>query len=537
MARVIILLTTLYIIVLLPTGRFISVGGSSEAREIHIARTIAESGEWLLPSRNGIPPSKPPLYHWVCAGISKITNHPVSPTITRGVNVISALLIVLMVIGFGVKNRILNTPNQIALFGLITSTTHVFLNSSVDSKVDMFAALWITAALLSFNNSNKLFFSTSLALAILSKGPVCAILIALGILSFTEFKIEKVMQVAKSWIFPSIAGVALGLSWYSVLFVYGDSATLERQMFFENINRFFGGENINEQPWWYYISEFLTGGFPWSILFFASFFIKLKSTPLAASSRRFFILGLIFFSISSGKRASYLIPLIPWISLYLTEYSIQFWKRMSDRSQGILLKFSRSTSLVLLTIFLLLIPGIELLTRIDFDSPSNHIASVWISHHELNLGLILLFGLILSYAFRRFLILILLTVFFTGWTFVNATSEGIKAALKDFERAAVSVKNHLGNNSLIVAKKRADELLDPIMYYIGLPAKVQTEIPTEGIVLMKVNYANKNDSTCKLIESYQQIPDKEKNRTDRLIGLYNCGQMENHIAEEPQKAQ
>lgn len=537
MKHVLLLVISLYLLVLLPSGRFISVAGSSEAREIHIARTITETGEWLLPSRNGIPPSKPPMYHWICASISKITGHAITPTITRGVNVISSLIIVLIVAWFGIRKKIFNSPNHIALFALILTSSHIFLNSSIDSKVDMFSALWITSAVISFLVSNKILFAISLALALLSKGPVCGIIIALGMFSFTDKRLDKILTVLRGWILPTITGSLIGLSWYAALYFYGDHATLERQMFFENINRFFGGEDINYQPWWYYISALISGAIPWTVIFIYSLFDKLTLSSFAKSSRFYFIIGLIFFSCASGKRASYLIPLLPWMSIYLTLYICEAWQRFSDHTQGVILKSSKFIVFSLLVLFIMLIPGMEIFSRIDFTSPSKHIAAVWVSYHKLNLALILCLGLACLYFIRKSILYSVLTVIFTGWTFGNATSEGIKAALRDFERAASSIRSHIGSSSLVISKVRTDELLDPLMYYIATPATVQNKIPDKGFVLMRTSFAEEEKSACNLIESYQQIPDREKNKTERLIGLYQCGAKEIRTAEVPQKVQ
>ena len=39
------------------------IASSSEAREAHVIADIVLNGNWLFPTRAGIIPSKPPLYH------------------------------------------------------------------------------------------------------------------------------------------------------------------------------------------------------------------------------------------------------------------------------------------------------------------------------------------------------------------------------------------------------------------------------------------------------------------------------------------
>ena len=46
--------------------------GGSEAREAQVIEVILRSNEWVLPLRNGIIPSKPPLFHWTGAALALI---------------------------------------------------------------------------------------------------------------------------------------------------------------------------------------------------------------------------------------------------------------------------------------------------------------------------------------------------------------------------------------------------------------------------------------------------------------------------------
>ena len=56
-------------LVFLPLLSVAVIGSSTEAREVHIAKLMFETGDWVLPLRNGLVPSKPPLFHWLTATI------------------------------------------------------------------------------------------------------------------------------------------------------------------------------------------------------------------------------------------------------------------------------------------------------------------------------------------------------------------------------------------------------------------------------------------------------------------------------------
>ena len=65
--RAIAFLTALFLIPYLVFLSMPPIGSSTEAREAQVAWSIFERGDWILPLRNGLVPSKPMLYHWCSA--------------------------------------------------------------------------------------------------------------------------------------------------------------------------------------------------------------------------------------------------------------------------------------------------------------------------------------------------------------------------------------------------------------------------------------------------------------------------------------
>src|SRR5262249_1186610 len=71
-----LLLTLLHFAIVAPLISLPQIGGSSEAREAHVVKIIATTGNWLLPIRNGLIPSKPMLFHWLGAAIANLGVDP-----------------------------------------------------------------------------------------------------------------------------------------------------------------------------------------------------------------------------------------------------------------------------------------------------------------------------------------------------------------------------------------------------------------------------------------------------------------------------
>ena len=65
-----LLLVATYLVIQISTVGVPEFGGSSEAREAQVIDVMRRTGEFVLPLRNGIVPSKPPLFHWVGYGLS-----------------------------------------------------------------------------------------------------------------------------------------------------------------------------------------------------------------------------------------------------------------------------------------------------------------------------------------------------------------------------------------------------------------------------------------------------------------------------------
>src|SRR5690606_22756059 len=55
--------------------------------------------------------------------------------------------------------------------------------------------------------------------------------------------------------------------WYLFAFLAGRDAFVSRQLIFENIARFLGGEHVNSEPFWFYLESMVSKAAPWSLLF------------------------------------------------------------------------------------------------------------------------------------------------------------------------------------------------------------------------------------------------------------------------------
>ncbi|NDC37159.1 MAG: hypothetical protein EBZ48_03800, partial [Proteobacteria bacterium] len=129
-----------------------AVWGSSEAREAHVVALMQSSGEYILPLRNGIVPSKPPLFHWLASVL--LEGLPVAPiTAARWVSVLAATVVLVQLCRLAGRFARIFAPHDTELHSMLSwlapalmLTSYGFVTMATDARVDMcFAALVVSA--------------------------------------------------------------------------------------------------------------------------------------------------------------------------------------------------------------------------------------------------------------------------------------------------------------------------------------------------------------------------------------------------------
>ncbi|MCB0360386.1 MAG: hypothetical protein KDD44_12145, partial [Bdellovibrionales bacterium] len=194
-------------------------------------------------------------------------------------------------------------------------------------------------------------------LAVLAKGPLGVGLA--GLLAATLCIVHFGMRGLRLLLHPGwLLAVMVPLPWYFQAAEQGGSQFLSRQLLFENIKRFVGGEGITAKGPLYYLGHLWSQSAPWLALLLVGACLllfrnrsALKAIWLEASSAERFlarsavawlIVGLVFFSLAEGKRRSYLLPLLPALTIaeialvsaaarYYAPSLVALWRKASFR--------------------------------------------------------------------------------------------------------------------------------------------------------------------------------------------------------------
>ncbi len=308
-----------------------------EPRFVLVAKEMVESGNFVMPHRNGKPyPDKPPFYFWTIVASSKLTGGFNTPSGIMPVAMAGALSIILtflIALKLGYREEI-----AFASAIIFASSAKVWWQST-HAQIDMLLAfliyLSVYLALLYLIDKKEWAITLSfflMGIATLTKGPV-GIIIPLGsIISYLvwtkKWKETKLfsLKTVSAFLFP------VGL-WLALLILQaissGNTAYLENILFKQTVVRYAKSWH-HFQPVYYYIKVLVHDFFPWSLFLYYFLWRMWKERKESALTDRekfllsWFLFTVVFFSIPSGKRGLYILPMYPAISIFVASKLYQF---------------------------------------------------------------------------------------------------------------------------------------------------------------------------------------------------------------------
>lgn len=300
----------------------IGLVGPDEPRYAAIARTMAETHDWITPRLWGTPWfEKPVLYYWAAGiamrifGVSEFAAR--LPSALAGLlAVIAAAWAALRSYGLGVAwYTLLMLPASVAMIGFSRSAGPDmlfagFLTASMAVAIEMLQTEKPGAIL-------RIAFGFFLGVAVLAKGPAAVILAGGATLVWAAF--------AKKWTAPFrflhplviAAFCVTALPWY-VLCALRNPDFLRVFIWQHNFERYTTPIFEHRQPIWYYGYIVLLAVLPWIVFLLGALFragVKLKNRATPNSVDAFYAcwaaFPILFFSLSQSKLPGYILPAIP----------------------------------------------------------------------------------------------------------------------------------------------------------------------------------------------------------------------------------
>jgi 4-amino-4-deoxy-L-arabinose transferase-like glycosyltransferase len=330
--------------VLLLTGLgWLDADAPDEPRALQIAEEMRSfehgpEGLVLLHLNGEVYTQKPPLYYWLAVAAGAPGGR-VSELAARLPSALAGIFVAWLTIHFG--TRLLGSGSGV-LGAAILVTVYEFAHLARRVQFDVlltafelgaFASFWWLDRGLGRPRLYQALLHLCLGLAVLTKGPVGFLIPALTIVAFLlwERRPRDLARVFPLWGF--VLSLGPGLVWISVataLAPEGYAATAVGENVF---GRFFAGTS-HARPFYYYLLVFPQEFLPWTLAWPAIFVIgrrQVFAKGADASTQRawrFLLAGiavsLVFFSLSSGKRGLYQLPIFPATAL-LTADALLVW--------------------------------------------------------------------------------------------------------------------------------------------------------------------------------------------------------------------
>ena len=299
-----------------------------EPREALVARAILEGHGVVLPRRDGHEmPSKPPLFHWLAALAVRAGVQPEE----LGMRMPS---IVLAAAGNALTAAVTARAHGVAagvLAAAVLGSSLEWQRAATESRVDMTLAVCVLAAILAWRAALdaggrvavRLGYLAAAA-AVLTKGPVGLVLPGLVVAVEATLVRRRPRLLLRLLDGPGMAAAAvLCGGWYVLAWWSGGEEFLVRQLRHENLARFTGGEGSSHAHGFFYYLPVLVGRFfPWSVALPAVAW-RFWRRPERLDRGLLAWVGtvLLFYSLASGKRSPYLLPLYPALAM-LTAHAL-----------------------------------------------------------------------------------------------------------------------------------------------------------------------------------------------------------------------
>ena len=293
-----------------------------EGRRALPAREMVESGDYVVPTLWGEPYlSKPPLYFWLVAAASTLTDG-VNTASTRLPSVLATILTALLLCWFG--KRLAGATTGLTAGALFLVTFSVIEKGSFGEleavfTLTVFAS--VAALYLASQGSRLALLLTALALgaALLTKGPPALVFFGAAAIAIAIAKRDKsFLWSPKLWL-PVVVAVAISGAWTYFLLarpeVENAMSKWGEQMSRGGLTDF--GEYLQQRK--SFVGSVFAGFFPPILIYLLALGTDLGRRVSKEPAVRFGLfalaLGLLFFLIMPGTQSRYVHPLLPLAAL------------------------------------------------------------------------------------------------------------------------------------------------------------------------------------------------------------------------------
>ena len=288
-----------------------------ETRYAEIPREILASGNWVVPHFLGLRYFEKPIAgYWVNAVSQWLLGD--SNFAVRFGQAAATGLSALLIYWFGM--RLWESRRKAGAAVLIYLSSLLVYGVGTDAVLDSIFTLWMTAAMVSFYLTVQgetvrqrlwgyVLLGISCGIGFLTKGFIA---LAVPVVAVLPFMIQqrRFLELVRYGLVAVVVATLVSLPW-SLAIAHRDPDFWHYFFWVQHIQRFAGNDAQHARPFWYFVPILILGMMPWTAML-PSVLRKGWQNP---DQRRGYIylacwviLPFIFFSISKGKLATYILP-------------------------------------------------------------------------------------------------------------------------------------------------------------------------------------------------------------------------------------
>jgi len=326
-----------------------------------ISRQMLETGDWITPRVGAeVYLGKPPLFYWSQAAFIRL----LGPTILAA-RLPSALAVAAtsLILWFWMKRRGKELAGWLA--AVFYALSPLAMAMARIAMTDALLTLWLTVAMIGAvegyggKRRGYLLMALGAGLATLTKGPIGFLLPAATFLLWLICKRDLKELRKPIWLLAAALFTALVLPWHLAVWQTNGDYFLREYLWQHHVQRVIGGAFGHDYPFWYYLPVLLCSMFPFIAFVPRAWWSAIRKnwhghevsdhTEIWALWAGFV---LVFFSLSPSKLPSYILPVLPALTLQVGLHVNELLKehRGVARMEGFLLGlFGALIGLVLLS--------------------------------------------------------------------------------------------------------------------------------------------------------------------------------------------
>lgn len=292
-----------------------------EGRYVGVAWEMIRSGDWLVPTLDGLPYfHKPPLFYWLTAAALSVSDS--SLLAARIAPWLGACLAAGSLFLFA-RRWAGGDAARAALLALVTAPLFYF--GAQYANLDMLVAGCITATILAFAHAAlldpdgqgrkpALLAAYALcALGVLAKGLIGIVLPGMVLVLWLAWERRWMAMLRLLWLPGIVLFFAIAAPWF-VLMQQRFEGFMHYFFVVQHFQRYSQATFNNPQPFWFYVAVLLVLALPWTPWLAGARRLQWRGPSHPASLRRLMLVWIasitLFFSLPHSKLVGYIFPVV-----------------------------------------------------------------------------------------------------------------------------------------------------------------------------------------------------------------------------------